>query len=158
MIELSVTPYTDELLKALRNQGMRINNFGFTPPKLPEDITEMDSTDLMSLFSLMTEYNTFLLMQIAFAKIDEERLNKVLEKAEAKYLIEAPKGETVAKTRAKILLDPEIEKLADAAAVAGHYRVLIENMQKGVEESTKVASREITRRNNNFNSNNRFTT
>jgi len=152
VIKLSTETTSSEVINKLSSQGINFQHgYNGIAPSLPEDITSVDDSDLMSLFSLFTEYNSFLLMQIATSKIDKEAASKEVEIAEAKFLIEAPKGETVSKTKAKILIDETMQILHKNFYAIENYLIILEGIQKGVDESSKVVSREITRRNNNYN-------
>jgi hypothetical protein len=149
MIELRALELSQIILDILDGQGLVYQaNYAKPTPILPEDITKISDEELMDLFSSFTEYGAFLMMQIAAARIDEESREKALETYEAKFIAEAPKGETVAKTKALIMLEADYKGHRLSADVARHYRSLVEGIQKGNDDSRSVTSREITRRKN----------
>ena len=147
VIKLSTNSASKKVFDMLNEQGLTYpTGFNKVAPELPDDITLIDDDKLMKLFSSYTEYSAFLLMQISAARIDEETSDKKLQVFEAEFIAKAPKGETVAKTKAIVMAQPEFTALQYDADVARHYRTLVESIQQGVEEGTKVVSREITRR------------
>jgi hypothetical protein len=149
MIELNTKEMSRVVFDILDGQGLVYQaNYAKPTPVLPADITKISDEDLMDLFSSFTEYGAFLMMQIAAARIDEESREKALETYEAKFIAEAPKGETVAKTKALIMLESDYQEYRLSADIARHYRSLVEGIQKGNDDSRSVTSREITRRKN----------
>ena len=160
MITLKTGPGSTAVVQDLVQQGYGPStSFSDSVPRLPQDLTEVSDQDLMSLFQSFVEYNNFMLLQLSCARVDEETSLKSLEKAQAKILVEAPKGETVAKTKAKMVLDTNLELLENDYQVRHNYHEILKSMQAGVAENTKVLSREITRRTSgNFNSKQRMMT
>jgi hypothetical protein len=160
MITLKTGPGSTAVVHDLVQQGYGPStSFNDSVPRLPQDLTEVSDQDLMSLFQSFVEYNNFMLLQLSCARVDEETSLKSLEKAQAKILVEAPKGETVAKTKAKMVLDTGLELMDSDYQVRHNYHEILKSMQAGVSESTKVVSREITRRTSgSFNSKQRMMT
>lgn len=147
MITLNTGEASEAAVNELTAQGYGpVTQYDDAVPSIPDDLTDIDDQELMKLFQHFVEYNNFLLLQIACAKADEEAAAKAYERFEAQVLLEAVKGETVSRTKAKVISSPDGQKLDDEAAVARTYHSLLKSLQDGVNESTKVISRELSRR------------
>jgi len=118
---------------------------GDRPPRLPEDITELDDRQLMMLFRELTEWSVYFAGQLARAKVDELF-------AEAKYeLLRADAlAERVTKsvTEAKALADsnPEVKAAKQELVNAKANRIRAETSQASTERLAAFCSRELTRR------------
>jgi hypothetical protein len=147
VITLNTGEASAEAVAKLTIQGYgAATTYNDSIPSIPDDLTDIDDQELMKLFQHFVEYNNFLLLQISCARIDEEAATKVLERFEASKMLDAVKGETVARTKAKTASDPVGQKLDDELAVRRNYHTLLKSIQDGVNESTKVISRELSRR------------
>lgn len=147
MITLNTGEASSNAVSELIKQGYGpVTKYDDTIPSIPDDLTDIDDQELMKLFQHFVEYNNFLLLQIACARADEEAAVKAYERFEAELLLQAVKGETVSRTKAKVTSSPDGQALDDAAAVCRNYHSLLKSLQDGVNESTKVISRELSRR------------
>jgi|APCry1669191860_1035381.scaffolds.fasta_scaffold21895_2 hypothetical protein len=147
MITLNTGTASAEAVAKLITQGYgATTTYNDSIPVIPDDLTDIEDQELMRLFQHFVEYNNFLLLQISCARIDEENATKDFDRYEASMLLQAVKGETVARTKAKVISSPEGQALEDELAVRRNYHSLLKSIQDGVTESTKVISRELSRR------------
>jgi hypothetical protein len=149
VISLKQGAGSSPVLNALGSAGLNISKgFPHPQPKLPEEISSLNDGDLTSLYLLFNEYNNFLLMQVSLAKVDADYYGKQRAIAEARFIAEAPKTETVAKTKARSLLDDGFVEVLNQADFAEHYATILEALQKTSGESMWVIKGELTRRRN----------
>jgi hypothetical protein len=138
------------IVMQVKSQGLRFTSHAqLDVPQLPDDITELDDTSLMELFSKLTAYGNFLSTQLACAFIDERQADSALEFAESVSYIEAAtsnKKETVALLKARMNTNPEVMKLKTTQQEAYAYRKIVEVMSNNVEKDTSLVSRELSRR------------
>lgn len=150
MIKLVSREGSKDVTAALASGGLGVpDSFDYPQPKIPEDLTSLTDSDLMGLYLLFNEYNNFLLMQVSIAKVDADYYSKLRSIEEARFILEAPKGETVAKTKARCLLDPDYIKALNMADSTESYATIVEAIQKTSSESMWVIKGEITRRRSN---------
>jgi hypothetical protein len=147
MINMTVGVSSSSTLDKLNTAGISVERVYMQErPYVPDDLTDINDEDVMSLYNSFVEYNNFLRVQLSAADIDVLEKNAQLKVADAKFLIEAPKGETVARTKARALLDPEWSALNDAVASAEAYAILLKTIEKNVSESAWVVKAELQRR------------
>jgi hypothetical protein len=135
----------------IRSQGFTLESeFDRDTPMMPFDVTDLDDINLMRLFQEHNAYLQFILAQVTCAQIDESNAKKRMDMAEAIAMEEqarlAPPKTTVSAIKAKVMADPTVEKLADAAAFAHDYRKGMEMMYTNVKSDCDFISRELTRR------------
>jgi hypothetical protein len=147
MINMTVGNASSTVMDKLDSNGISVQRqYMQQQPHVPDDLTDLNDEDVMSLYNAFVEYNNFLRIQLSAADIDVLEKNAQLKVADAKFLIEAPKGETVAKTKARALLDPEWSALNDAVNSAEAYAILLKTIEKNVSESAWVVKAELQRR------------
>lgn len=121
-------------------------------PTVPVELSDMDDTTLMELYSRLVGWANYISTQIGCAKADERAAEKAVDKAQAKAMVEGWSGkatERVAIAKARFLLDPASEELVDRHEELKAYRELVETLGANVDRSAGLVSREITRRTSN---------
>jgi hypothetical protein len=125
---------------------------GYDLPRLPTNLTDMDDASVMELLVKFTRYQDYMAGQLAQAEIDEHAAEHMLEVAKAKHLVEGwagPSADRVAVSKAKALLDKDVEKCEEAFAVKKARRKLLNVMVETCARDAAVVSREITRQTGN---------
>jgi hypothetical protein len=114
----------------------------------------------MRLFQEHNAYLQFILAQVTCAQIDESNAKKILDMAESVAMEQyAEPKMTVSAIKAKVAVDPRVEKLANAYSFAHDYRKGMEMMYTNVKMDCEFISRELTRRTSgNFSRASKFTT
>jgi hypothetical protein len=123
-------------------------------PKMPKDISVLDSDELSSLFTELTAWSNFVAGQLAAAQVDEHVLNKKKDSLEARLFLDKDnskvKGERVTLIKAQVAADPKIEDLENQLTHAYAYRKMVEVVANNFERDVALVSREITRRTNDI--------
>jgi hypothetical protein len=152
---------SQKTIDTIRAQGFTLDSeFESSSPVMPHDITDLDDLNVMRLYQEHNAYLQFILAQVTCAQIDEQNAKKKLDMAEAvamEYYAE-PKM-TVSAIKAKVAVDPEVDKLANAHTFAHDYRKGMEMMYTNIKSDCDFISRELTRRTSgNFSRVSKFTT
>jgi hypothetical protein len=113
---------------------------------LPDDLSDLDPRDLIETFALMTAWADYAHAQVGLATISEREAERVLEKAQARYWLDSPKGATVASLRTLSVLDPDVTKAQQDLDEHHAYRRLVSDLASRYERDAAVLSRELTRR------------
>lgn len=122
-------------------------------PALPRDLTAVEDSDLMVLFSQFTAWSNYASGKRSEAEIEERRLSDALGFADAKAMIlgwdedtgrAADKKVTI--TKARKLADEDVQAALEEQRVAYAHRKLIATMAETFERSTALVSRELSRR------------
>ena len=143
---LKISPEAQETVNALREQGLDIPSAtDVTMPQLPPDITQLDSEDLMELFTTLTSFLDFVSYQVALAEISEKTIERKLDVAVARSMVSQPKG-LAAVVKAAAMADTAVVALSEEHAVAYNYRKLIQVMAENLNRDIVLVSRELTRR------------
>ena len=115
-------------------------------PRLPNDLTELDDSELMTYFRKLTAWANWLASQLALAQVDERYAEERLKKIEAFANI-ANKGEkNVTTAKALAYEDEDYVEAKDGAQQAYAYRKLVESLYNSVDRDSQLVSRELTRR------------
>lgn len=151
MNELSINAGTSQpIIDSLHGQGFDFRTrMEIVQPSVPGDVTILDDSELMELFSELTAFSNFLSAQYACAQIDEKNAETDLERAESVVYLAANdlnKKETVAMLKARTMVDPNVRDCKERYNAVYAYRKLIEVMVNNAERSTILISRELTRR------------
>lgn len=115
-------------------------------PGLPDDVTELDDSALMSLFSKLSAWTDHLGTQLAAAEVDERSADELVDQLRAQNAVNAKTEKTVTAAKAKAYEDPKFLEAKQEAQAAYAYRKLIESVFTATERKTALISRELTRR------------
>jgi hypothetical protein len=123
-------------------------------PKMPKDISILDSDELSALFTQLTAWSNYVAGQLAAAQVDEHVLNKKKDSLEARLFLDKDnskvKGERVTLIKAQVAADPRVEDLENELTHAYAYRKMVEVVANNFERDVALVSREITRRTNDI--------
>lgn len=126
-------------------------------PKMPRDISVLDSEELSELFTRLTAWSNFVAGQLSAAQIDEKSIEKTKDILESKLFLTLDnnkvKGERVTLIKAQVASDPKIVDLEEQLLNIYAYRKMLEVVANNFERDISLVSREITRRTNDFRSN-----
>jgi hypothetical protein len=154
---LNLGPVSKNAVKKLSEQSINMWPDQSDQPKMPKDISVLDSEELSLLFSQLTAWSNFVAGQLAAAQIDEHVLNKKKDSLEARLFLTKDnskvKGERVTLIKAQVAADPGVMDLEDDLMNAYAYRKMVEVVSNNFERDVALVSREITRRTNDFRSN-----
>jgi hypothetical protein len=120
-------------------------------PLLPTDLTDLDYSGLMSLFTELTRWSDYLDAQVACAQIDEKAVATVLEVAEATAFTDGWGGKSadrVSAAKMQVTLDPNVQELRKQQMEIYSYRKLVEVLRDNAIRDYQLVSRELTRRGN----------
>lgn len=135
---------------ALKKQGLRLFvRPEDTIPVLPEEITSLDDTSLMEMFTSLTAWCDYISVQVSCAQIDERAAQRVLDYAESHALLSGWSGtsaERVAVAKARMASDPSVMALREDLDTKHAYRKLVETLANNIERDAALISRELTRR------------
>jgi len=151
---LNLGPMSDLAVKKMAEQNINMWPDQSDQPKMPKDISVLDSDELSSLFTELTAWSNFVAGQLAAAQVDEHVLNKKKDSLEAKLFLDKDnskvKGERVTLIKAQVAADPRIEDLENQLTHAYAYRKMVEVVANNFERDVALVSREITRRTNDL--------
>lgn len=116
---------------------------GEEPPDLPDDPTDLDDSELMSLFTELTRWSEFLGSQLAAAEVDERYAEAAAEKA--KVILGIDLRTKIGKTAAQDE-DSQYWELLSIYQEKMAYRKLVQVMFENMERRSTLLSRELTRR------------
>lgn len=154
---LNLGPISDLAVKKMAKQNIKMWPDQLEQPKMPKDISILDSDELSVLFTELTAWSNFVAGQLAAAQVDEHVLNKKKDSLEAKLFLDKDnskvKGERVTLIKAQVAADPRIEDLENQLTHAYAYRKMVEVVANNFERDVALVSREITRRTNDLRSN-----
>lgn len=154
---LNLGPMSDLAVKKMAEQNINMWPDQSEQPKMPKDISVMDSDELSALFTHLTAWSNFVAGQLAAAQVDEHVLNKKKDSLEARLFLDKDnskvKGERVTLIKAQVASDPRIEDLEDQLTNAYAYRKMVEVVANNFERDVALVSREITRRTNDLRAN-----
>ena len=115
-------------------------------PGLPDDPTEPDDSELMSLFVQLTKWAEYLSAQLAAAEVDERYADAALEKVKAIKSLENKAEKTVTAAKAHAWTDPDFLDAHEVFQKAYAYRKLVNVAFLNAERNSTLLSRELTRR------------
>lgn len=115
-------------------------------PVLPEDPTDLDDSDLMSLFVQMTNWSTYTGSLLAIAEVDESSADAEVKRLEALSAASNAGAKTVTEAKAKVFEDPEYVAAKELQRAAYGYRKITAALHEQAEKRATVLSRELTRR------------
>ena len=151
---LNLGPMSDLAVKKMADQNINMWPDQSDQPKMPKDISILDSDELSALFTQLTAWSNFVAGQLAAAQVDEHVLNKKKDSLEARLFLDKDnskvKGERVTLIKAQVAADPRIEDLENQLVHAYAYRKMVEVVANNFERDVALVSREITRRTNDF--------
>ena len=151
---LNLGPMSDLAVKQLAEQNINMWPDQSEQPKMPKDISLLDSDELSALFTQLTAWSNFVAGQLAAAQVDEHVLNKKKDSLEAKLFLDKDnskvKGERVTLIKAQVAADPRVEDLENQLTHAYAYRKMVEVVANNFERDVALVSREITRRTNDI--------
>lgn len=111
------------------------------------DLTELDDSGLMLLFTTLTAWADYLGGQLALAEIDERASEAVLKKAEAVSMLRSsPTSGKVTMAKAEKYEDPVVEEAQESFMKNHAYRKLLNVLYNNVDRDASLVSRELTRR------------
>lgn len=147
---LVLWPASNAAAEALADQGL------FLPekprnemPEIPTDITDLDDSGLMLLFTALTAWCAFAASQLACAQVDERSAQNALTRMEQSALSSGWEGKTaerVSVAKAKAAGSPAVEAASGVYEYRYNYRKLVEVIFNNLERDIALVSRELTRR------------
>lgn len=151
---LNLGPMSDLAVKKMAEQNINMWPDQSDQPKMPRDISVLDSDELSGLFTQLTAWSNYVAGQLAAAQVDEHVLNKKKDSLEARLFLDKDnskvKGERVTLIKAQVAADPKIEDLENQLTHAYAYRKMVEVVANNFERDVALVSREITRRTNDI--------
>jgi hypothetical protein len=151
---LNLGPMSDLAVKKMAEQNINMWPDQSDQPKMPKDISLLDSDELSSLFTQLTAWSNYVAGQLAAAQVDEHVLNKKKDSLEAKLFLDKDnskvKGERVTLIKAQVAADSRVEDLENQLTHAYAYRKMVEVVANNFERDVALVSREITRRTNDI--------
>ena len=151
---LNLGPMSDLAVKKMAEQNINMWPDQSEQPKMPRDISILDSDELSALFTQLTAWSNYVAGQLAAAQVDEHVLNKKKDSLEARLFLDKDnskvKGERVTLIKAQVAADPKIEDLENQLTHAYAYRKIVEVVANNFERDVALVSREITRRTNDI--------
>jgi hypothetical protein len=115
-------------------------------PGLPDDPTELDDSELMSLFVQLTRWAEYLSAQLAAAEVDERYADAALEKIKAIKSLENKTEKTVTAAKAHAWTDEDFLEAHGEYQRAHAYRKMVGVAFQNSERNSTLLSRELTRR------------
>jgi hypothetical protein len=119
---------------------------------LPNDITDVGSEELGTLYTKLTSWSDYIASQLTLAQLEERAALKAKEFKENTLLVRRmgaqTKGERVTTVKAEISVDPDVVALDNEYEEKYAYRKLVEMLLTNHERDLQLVSREITRRSN----------
>lgn len=109
-------------------------------PPLPDDVTELGDSALMSLFRRLMGWQKYLATQLALAEIDEKQAKNRLGRVEKGFDFRKPAD------KERAAADPRYEDAMELQQDAYAYRRIVEALHGTVENDTFFCSRELSRR------------
>ena len=151
---LNLGPMSDLAVKKMAEQNINMWPDQSNQPKMPRDISVLDSDELSGLFTQLTAWSNYVAGQLAAAQVDEHVLNKKKDSLEARLFLDKDnskvKGERVTLIKAQVAADPKVEDLENQLTHAYAYRKMVEVVANNFERDVALVSREITRRTNDI--------
>jgi hypothetical protein len=151
---LNLGPMSDLAVKKMAEQNINMWPDQSDQPKMPKDISILDSDELSALFTQLTAWSNYVAGQLAAAQVDEHVLNKKKDSLEAKLFLDKDntkvKGERVTLIKAQVAADSRVEDLENQLTHAYAYRKMVEVVANNFERDVALVSREITRRTNDI--------
>lgn len=133
-------------VKLLGKQGFELPPKPGDPVVLPTDVSELDSSDLMTSFALFTAWTDYASAQVGLAVVAEREAERQLEHAEAKAWRDIPPKTPVTAAKAIVSLDRSVIESKQELDTAYAYRRLVSDLASRYERDAAVLSRELTRR------------
>lgn len=119
---------------------------------LPNDITDVGSEELGTLYTHLTSWSDYIASQLTMAQLEERAALKAKEFKENTMLVRRygaqAKGERITAMKAEISIDPDLVALDNDYEEKYAYRKLVEMLLNNHERDLQLVSREITRRSN----------
>ena len=147
---LNLGPMSDLAVKKMAEQNINMWPDQSNQPKMPRDISVLDSDELSGLFTQLTAWSNYVAGQLAAAQVDEHVLNKKKDSLEAQLFLAKDnskvKGERVTLIKAQVAADPKIQDLENQLTLTYAYRKMVEVVANNFERDVALVSREITRR------------
>jgi len=151
---LNLGPISSLAVKKMADQNISMWPDQSDQPKMPKDISVLDSDELSALFTELTAWSNFVAGQLAAAQVDEHVLNKKKDSLEARLFLDKDttkvKGERVTLIKAQLAADSRVEDLENQLTHAYAYRKMVEVVANNFERDVALVSREITRRTNDI--------
>ena len=151
---LNLGPMSDLAVKKMAEQNINMWPDQSDQPKMPRDISVLDSDELSGLFTQLTAWSNYVAGQLAAAQVDEHVLNKKKDSLEAQLFLAKDnskvKGERVTLIKAQVAADPKIQDLENQLTLTYAYRKMVEVVANNFERDVALVSREITRRTNDI--------
>lgn len=129
-------------------KSLRVPRRPAEEPSLPDDLTELDDAELMSLLALFTRWADYSGAQLAMAFVDERIADSVYDRAKALSTVRdwGGKEDRVNLAKARLELDDDVQECAQERHRTYAYRKLVESVHESHVRDAAVISRELTRR------------
>ena len=118
---LNLGPVSKEAVRKMADQNINMWPDQSEQPKMPKDISVLDSDELSQLFTQLTAWSNYVAGQLAAAQVDEHVLNKKKDSLEAKLFLDKDnskvKGERVTLIKAQVAADQRIMDLEDLSLI-----------------------------------------
>lgn len=154
---LNLGPMSQAAVDKMKEQNISMWPEQSDQPKMPKDISVLDSEELSELFTKLTAWSNYVAGQLSASQIDEKVLEKRKDILEAKLFLTLDnnkvKGERVTLIKAQVASDDKVVDLEEQLMNMYAYRKMLEVVANNFERDVSLVSREITRRTNDFRSN-----
>lgn len=114
------------------------------PPRVPDDVTELDDRDLMTLMTRWTRWTEHLGVQLAMAEVDERSAAEDRDRERA--LASLGRVKDVTERKAKVYESGQFIDAEDKYQERMAYRKLVSVFYEGANLWSSLLSRELTRR------------
>lgn len=121
----------------------------YVVPQLPTDLAELSPERVMTLFAEMTQWASYLAVQVTKAEIEEHEAEAALKVMEAKRLVAGwggAKEDRVTLAKAERDADPQVVALRERYDQTWAYRKMIATLADNVRSEANLLSREISKR------------
>jgi RNA polymerase-binding transcription factor DksA len=120
----------------------------FDIPEIPPDLTGVDDTTMMALFSQFVQWQNYAAYQFAEAEVAEEKAEATVKRMEAEHMVMnwGAAKDKVTLSRAQQATDPAIDRAKQDLLVAYAQRKLTAVVYGNCERCAQLISRELSRR------------
>lgn len=120
----------------------------FDIPEIPGDLTLVDDSLMMQLFSQFVQWQNYASYQFAEAEVEEEKAEANVKRLEAEHMVLnwGAAKDKVTLSRAQQAMDPAIDQAKQQLLVAYAKRKLTAVIYGNCERCAQLLSRELSRR------------
>ncbi|TKK84658.1 hypothetical protein FDA94_29020 [Herbidospora galbida] len=145
-LKTELEDFVDATVSQLRRSGIAPpDRPAESLPGLPDDVTELDGPELMSLYQQMIAWSEYASGQLALAEIREQWVQEELGRRRAAAIVKGT-GKTATALKAGAADDPLVAEATALQTECYALRKLIEPIAKSASGRAAYLSRELTRR------------